>query len=390
MRILFSAGFFPSENHPFTSFIGDMAKAMVKNGHEVTVLAPQSITKNLIRGGDLLPIHEKVSVETENGGRKSITVYRPKVFTIGDRWKILGKVTFFLRKWGCNRVLNKHKGNFDVVYSHFWECGYNVSDYVRSEILPMIVVSGEDEIVLNKYLTAKQLNRLESITKRVICVSGKNRDESIECGLCKAADCEVIPNGADMSKFHPMSRDLARKQIGLDNNSFIISFVGRFIERKGAMRIIKALEKLSDSDIKGIFIGKSFGDSTQEPTGEYVAFKGVVPHDKIPVYLNASDVYVLPTLAEGCSNSIVEAMACGLPIISSDMPFNYDILDSSNSILISPRDVDGIALAIKGLKDAPQLRASMGMESFVKAQELSFEKRVYKILCIIEQVVEDN
>ena len=98
----------------------------------------------------------------------------------------------------------------------------------------------------------------------------------------------------------------------------------------------------------------------------------------------------MPTLAEGCSNSIVEAMACGLPIISSDMPFNYDILDSSNSILISPRDVVGIALAIKGLKDAPQLRASMGMESFVKAQELSFDKRVHKILCIIEQVVEDN
>ena len=83
MRILFSAGFFPSEKHPFTSFIGDMAKAMVRNGHEVTVLAPQSITKNLIRGVDFLPEQERVLVETENGVRKSITVYRPKVFTLG-------------------------------------------------------------------------------------------------------------------------------------------------------------------------------------------------------------------------------------------------------------------------------------------------------------------
>ena len=70
-------------------------------------------------------------------------------------------------------------------------------------------------------------------------------------------------------------------------------------------------------------------------------------HDVIAEYLNCADIFVSPTLAEGCSNSIVEAMACGLPIISSDLPFNHDILDEKNSILLDPVEVNEIALAIR-------------------------------------------
>ena len=95
--------------------------------------------------------------------------------------------------------------------------------------------------------------------------------------------------------------------------------------------------------MKSIFIGS--GEQTPEIDG--ILFCGKLPHDQIVHYLNAADVFVLPTLAEGCSNAIIEAMACGLPIISSDLPFNDDILDAENSIRVNSLDVESIAEAIR-------------------------------------------
>lgn len=70
-------------------------------------------------------------------------------------------------------------------------------------------------------------------------------------------------------------------------------------------------------------------------------------------------MFCLPTLNEGCSNAIVEAIACGLPIISSNLPFNDDILDSSNALLVNPESVDDIASAIKQLMDNSDLRQKL-------------------------------
>ena len=77
-------------------------------------------------------------------------------------------------------------------------------------------------------------------------------------------------------------------------------------------------------------------------------------------------------------------MACGLPIISSDLPFNWDVLDETNSIMRDPMDVDAIANAIQRLKDNPDLRAKMSASSVNKMKDLTIERRVSKIVKYIE------
>lgn len=96
-------------------------------------------------------------------------------------------------------------------------------------------------------------------------------------------------------------------------------------------------------------------------------------------------MFCLPTLNEGCSNAIVEAIACGLPIISSNLPFNDDILDSSNALLVNPESVDDIASAIKQLMDNSDLRQKLAEGFKEKAKSLRIEFRAKKIIEFINR-----
>ena len=87
---------------------------------------------------------------------------------------------------------------------------------------------------------------------------------------------------------------------------------------------------------------------------------------------------------EGCSNAIVEAMACGLPIISSNRAFNDDILDAECSIRVNPVDVDEIHEAIQKLVSDPISREKMSEAAIKKAENLTLSVRAQNILAYIE------
>ena len=93
---------------------------------------------------------------------------------------------------------------------------------------------------------------------------------------------------------------------------------------------------------------------------------------------------MLPTLAEGCCNAVIEAMACGLPIISSNLPFNWDVLDDTNSIMINPNSIEEIANAIHTLRDNPELRVKLAEGAASRATALTIENRAKAIIEFME------
>lgn len=377
MKICICSDGYPSPGLPYSAFIQVLAREMVRQGCEVTVVAPQSLTNHFLRGGKLAPRHFEDSVQI-NDVTKSIQVYRPYTITFGEGK--LGKWTPRLNRWATEIVIGRFKIKPDIFYSHFWANGYNACRIARKLGKPLFVATGEDKISVNRFIDQSDVSQLCANTAGVICVSSKNLDDSTTIGFTTKDKCTVLPNAYDPREFYLMDKAAVRKELNMSEDAFIVAFCGRFNNRKGAMRVAAAIQKLNDESIRSIFIGAPADNETEMPECDGILFRGGLPHKDIVKYLNCADVFVLPSLAEGCPNSVIEAMACGLPIISSDLPFNNDILSHDSAILLDPENVDLIASAIKKLKDDKPLKYRLSQASLSKVAELTIDKRVSKIL----------
>lgn len=342
---------YPSKGHQSFVFVEQLVNAMVDLGVNVTVIALQSITRNIIRRIKPAP---KISTRTTSKGNKYI-LHRPYSISTGNYLKFIRPLLLKIRQ---TRILNiiKQVEDLDAIYCHFWHNALPVYEYTSNNKIPLFVACGEgDNAMENMHnsLTDEQRSNLRNAMTGVISVSSENKRKSIDYNLINEGDIEVYPNCVNTDIFTPNDNYGLKKKLGISEKDFTIAFVGGFINRKGSLRLSDAITSLNDKHIKSIFIGKPFANDCAEPNCDGIVFKGAVEHDNIPQYLNCADIFVLPTLKEGCCNAIVEALATCKPVISSNGAFNDDILNDKNSIRVNPMSVDEIAKAIKALKDSP-------------------------------------
>ncbi len=352
-------------------FVKQLVDEVSSKGNNCYVLVPFNV------------LHYKCFVSSKEEykvGEGNVTVIRPPYLSFSSLKVGNINISSWLHKRALKKAFKMMKTKPDVIYGHFWQSAYAGYGYARDNKIPLFVATGESEI--KRLFNPKgDIGAFTEYVSGVICVSSKNREESISLGLTTAEKCKVIPNSVNASLFHQMDREECRSRLGFPQTGFIVVFVGWFIERKGPRRVTDAIKKISGEKVYSIFVGKG----EQEPVCDNILFKGSLPHNQIPLYLNAADVFILPTLFEGCCNAVVEAMACGLPIISSNRSFNLDVLDDSNSIMVNPEDTDEIASAIKCLRDNKDLRELLSKGALKKSENLTIEKRSQMILDFIEQ-----
>ncbi len=351
------------------AFVKQLVDAIAHLGHHCFVLAPFNISH-----------YRKLSESKEEYacGKGKVTVYRPGYLSFSNLH--IGK--FYPSKWTHKLALKKAFRMLnvrpDAIYGHFWDSAYNGFEYAKRNGIPLFVATGESEIQ-KLFSFPKDQKAFSDYVSGVICVSSKNKDESISLGLTTAEKCAVFPNAVNAELFKKLEKMQCREQLNLPQDVFIIAFVGWFIERKGPQRVAEAIKRIQGKPVYSLFIGKG----EQEPHCDNILFKGALPHDKVPLYLNAADVFVLPTLHEGCCNAVVEAMACGLPVVSSNLPFNWDVLDDTNSIMIDPNNIDEIASAICMLRDNHDLLLCLSEGALKKAEHLTLKSRSEGILAFI-------
>jgi glycosyltransferase involved in cell wall biosynthesis len=148
----------------------------------------------------------------------------------------------------------------------------------------------------------------------------------------------VVGNGVDTGKFHPVDRDQARRSLGIPDTATVLISVGGLTERKGFHRVIELLPALR-SELPGLLFLIVGGASAEGDWGpqlrqqvrelgleDCVRFLGTLPPEALKHPLSAADVFVLATRNEGWANVFLEAMACGLPVITTDVGGNREVV----------------------------------------------------------------
>lgn len=375
---------YPTETNHVHIFLQNIVTEFVNKGNSCTVIAPQSIYAYLFKRKKNRQLSSVRTTEADD----TYCVYSPLYMVLPKKTLFGYKLADLTKKSftrAVKRVYYKKGLKADVVYSHFMHAGISAVSLANEIGVSSYIANGEaDTIGSMSYLSSGIVKQaLEHVTG-VISVSKKNKEEVTTLAASNPnilSKTIVLPNAIDAKRFYKKDQAKCRKKLGFPENVFIVSFTGSFIERKGSDRLARAVEQ--SDDIYTIFIGQG----QNPPKSKATLFCGKLRNEEIVDYLNASDVFVLPTLAEGCSNAIVEAIACGLPIISSDLPFNDDILDNSLSIRVDPMNVDQIHQAIVKLKDNPLLRQQMADAAEKQGKRMSLVARADNVLKFIEKTM---
>lgn len=383
-KLLF-IGWYPNNLEKYKNvFFRNLIFAIADMGIECTVISPVSYMRYR---KNISSISREEYQETPNGNK--VKVYYPRVLSASSKQIGSFNTEIITERWfesGAIRQaqkLTRCGDHFDAVYGHFFLYGGLAAIKIgRLLRIPSFVAFGEcdyESQIQKTYggLKAEEINGLSG----VIAVSTKNANKLKQLGIFEEIPVIVAPNAVDQALFRKMNKEECRKIIGLPQDKFIVGFVGGFIERKGDKRLLAAVNQLD-----GVYLAYAGvpGKGDVAPSGEKVLFCGSLKHEEIPILLNAVDIFCLPTLSEGSCNAVAEALACGIPVISSNLSFNDDVLTDDNSIRIDPLSVDEIRKAINAIFQSSELKERLSTEGYKTASKRSIIERAEKVVSFIE------
>ncbi len=374
MRTVVVTNNYPSLSRPYRGvFVRNFARALARAGVRCSVINPVSVFHR--QYGKLDPVISHDSFIPEN----PIEIRQPRYVSASNKnlWAFNTEhVTQYFYDKAVARALKGQDQHPDVFYGHFvYPSGAVVARLGAKLNVPSIMAMGED--LLTDFVKRDKMFREKwdiRLISGVIAVSSANKRRCVEELSVPEDKIMVLPNGVDLSLFFPRDRTKMRKKYGLPINKTIAAFTGYFEDRKGPNRIMEAIKGLDEVGIVLI------GAGSMPLTGDNILFKGALEHEKVPEMLCAADMFVLPTLSEGSCNAILEAMACGLPIVTSNCHFNDEIVDHDIAIRINPHSISEIREAIRALSNDFNLCRRLSVKALAKAKNYDINLRTRRML----------
>jgi teichuronic acid biosynthesis glycosyltransferase TuaC len=317
--------------------------------------------------------------------QQGIEVRRPRFLSLPGMCKWLDG--FFLAV-GCLPTLLRLKRSFGftIIDAHFaYPEGYAATLLGRWLGVAVSITLRGTEVPLARDSRRRQrmIAALQRAT-RIFAVSESLKRHAVSLGVA-GEKIMVVGNGVDTDKFHRLDRQAARRKLGLPLDAQVLVSVGALVERKGIHRVLECLPALRQSfpQLRYLVVGGP------GPEGDWsarlqrqvidlglegcVAFMGTLAPEKLKLPLSAGDVFVLSTRNEGWANVFLEAMACGLPVVTTDVGGNAEVVtDATLGILVPFGDPQQLSQAI-----ADALRRDWDRDAIVSyAVRQSWDRRV--------------
>ncbi len=210
-------------------------------------------------------------------------------------------------------------------------------------------------------LTAPLADAFTAVSERSLDFAARHE------GVDKAR-ATVIPNGIDLAHWRDLpERAEARRRLGLDPDAFVVGTVGRLHEQKGHRYLLAAAKRVLAERPDTVFVIAGYGPlrdhlermAKELGVAQQVQFLGF--RRDVPTILAATDVFALPSLWEGMSNAILEAMAAARPVIATEVDGNVEqVVDGETGLLVPAADVEALAEALLRLAADPAAARAMG------------------------------
>jgi len=284
-----------------------------------------------------------------------IEVLHPRFFSVPGGLKWLDGIFMAL---ACLPTMLRVKRAFafNLIDAHFaYPDGYAATLLGRWLRIPVTITLRGTEVPLSRD-TRLSRRMLKAVTDaaRVFSVSNSLRRHLGELGA-DIGKIRVVGNGVDLAKFSPIAKSIARQRLGLPDGAPVLISVGALVERKGIHRVLEVLPRLQSAfpGLRYLVVGGASpeGDWSDRLRRQVIAtglescvtFLGKLRPEDLSSPLSAADVFILATSNEGWANVFLEAMACGLPVVTTDVGGNREVVSRPELGIVVPFG-DGDAL----------------------------------------------
>ena len=269
--------------------------------------------------------------------QQGVQVYFPRFFSIPGLFKSLDG---FFMALGSLSTLIKLKREFNIIDAHFaYPDGYAATLLGKWFKVPVTITLRGTEVPLAR-MPGRKIRMLKAINRATGIFSVADSLKQHVIGLGANADkIRVVGNGVDINKFYPLDKAQERRELDIPADAKVLISVGALVERKGFHRVIEVLPELVKQYPQIIYLivgGDSpegnIRDKLEQQVKElklenHVRFLGALSSEKLKKPLSAADIFVLSTANEGWANVFLEAMACGLPVVTTDVGGNSEVVN---------------------------------------------------------------
>jgi len=223
----------------------------------------------------------------------------------------------------------------------------------------------------------------------ILSVADAMTRQALAAGVGRGQQYTTVYSGMEMEAYLAPPGEEAvrfRESLGVAGDDALVTQVSRLAELKGHEYILAAAGRIEDAKVHFCFVGdgrlrgRIERDIARTGLGGRVHLTGLLPPERIPTVMHATDILVHCSLREGLARTLPQAMLAGKPVISFDVDGAAEVVDADTGILLKPKDTMGLTLAIETLAGAPDLRERIGAAGRERAQGMfGHEKMVEEI-----------